>query len=594
MLKWLVTRPPAPPREVLTEDPLATLRPPSPSAKVNQVYAVSRVNPLFEEDEGLGDVGVEGGEDGGCAGGGGGGDGASLRSSGYGSKETDSDGEDAAAGRGRAGGAAGAVVVACQPDFVRAISVGVRRARSLEALGPPRVPAPTHGAYTVPRPAPLKPPIHPAPLVARDPHYVTSVLTDRPPPPESGAKRPLCRAPGLPEGGEWGPDSLVTPATLRLMAPRQGEAGEARLGSEEHLYETPITPPAPRVAAPRVPAPRPPAPRRPPPRGLSFSLSRPPTTLPLPRPRSHSADGAGGSVGSGVGGVGGVAAAVALWAASGLKTNGRKLLVQGGGDPPAPHEDEDEVFRPAPLAAPRGHDNLAFEGDAIPAPPPALPLEEFQRRLAQRLRGAPPHRSAWLDLRGGRDLLGVRGGLGRRVTFTADTRSPRTPRPPRAPSPRPSMRLTPAPPGHFRPPWTTPGLHLPGEASAGPWGYGSLDGAAPHPNPGCVSEQCHDFTLDLQRSEKLRVLTRRRRRRRRCCAVTVVLAAVLGLLAVVLAFSLYATRGGRGDGGEDGGVGVVVGRSVVHPRSIPGVVASLSASSSVRLDESVFMLDEKF
>ncbi|XP_063852387.1 WAS/WASL-interacting protein family member 1-like [Scylla paramamosain] len=124
--------PPRAPQEVLTEDPLATLGPHTTQGKVTQVYAVSRVNPLYEEEDGVGGgggVGV-GGVAGG--GGGGGGDGASLRSSGYGSKETDSDGEE--------GGVAGGVVVSCQPAFVSAISVGVRRARSLEALPPPAPP----------------------------------------------------------------------------------------------------------------------------------------------------------------------------------------------------------------------------------------------------------------------------------------------------------------------------------------------------------------------------------------------------------------------------------------------------------------------
>ena len=401
------------------------------------------MNPLFEEDEGVG--GSEGVDDG--VGGAGvcGGDGVSLRSSGYGSKETDSDGDEGVVE------GVGGVVVSCQPAFVHAISVGVRRVRSLEALAPPRIKIPLRTVCTVPRPAPSRPPTYPAPMLSCDPRYVSSVLTHQPAlPPASPA---LHHAPGTPE---LGPDSLVTPATLRLMAPRstaQGEAGH--VGSEEHLYEIPRTPPVPRLDHAHHPT-LPPAPYRPSHR-LSASLSRAQSFAAPSRPRSRSADGAG------AGATGGVAGMMALWAASGLKTNGRKLVVQDGGAETHPHDEDVFISQLPPSTAPQGHDNPAFEGDA--APPPHLPLEEFQRRLAHRLQGAPAHRAAWLDVRGSRDLLGGRGGLGRRVTFTADTRSPRaraaSPRTrlPRPPSPRPSMKLQPAPHSHYRPPWTTPGLH---------------------------------------------------------------------------------------------------------------------------------------
>ncbi|XP_045107300.1 zinc finger X-linked protein ZXDB-like [Portunus trituberculatus] len=191
MLKWLVTRP-APPQEVLTEDPLATLGPHATQGKVTQVYAVSRVNPLYEEEDGVGGgVGVGGGGVAGV-GGGGGGDGASLRSSGYGSKETDSDGEDG----GVAGGVAGGVVVSCQPAYVSAISVGVRRARSMEALPPTRPTLPLRQVCTVPRPAPSRrPPTHPAPLLACDPRYVAGVLTHHPKQPPPSPPRPLPQPP---------------------------------------------------------------------------------------------------------------------------------------------------------------------------------------------------------------------------------------------------------------------------------------------------------------------------------------------------------------------------------------------------------------
>ncbi|CAL4068831.1 unnamed protein product [Meganyctiphanes norvegica] len=55
MLKWLVTRGPSfpPDREVLTDDPLATLRvkPKGSRNTAEEIYAVSRVNPIYEDEE---------------------------------------------------------------------------------------------------------------------------------------------------------------------------------------------------------------------------------------------------------------------------------------------------------------------------------------------------------------------------------------------------------------------------------------------------------------------------------------------------------------------------------------------------------------
>ncbi|XP_063852431.1 serine/arginine repetitive matrix protein 1-like [Scylla paramamosain] len=311
------------------------------------------------------------------------------------------------------------------------------------------------------------------------------------------------------------------------MVPRGADPSPG--GSSEHLYEVPRTPPVPR------PLPSPPSARRPR-RGLSASLSRAPSRASLPRPRSRSAEVVGVAAG-----VGGVAGAVALWAASGLKTNGRKLVVVEGAQPPGRRRG-----RLRPPTAPPGPRQPGLRGGR--RPPAPLALEEFQRRLAQRLQGAPPHRAAWLDVRHG---LGGRGAWG---AASPSRQTHAAPAPParRAPLAPPQHEAAARPPQPLPPPWTTPGLHQllnHADSSAGPWGYGSLETAAPHPNPGCVSEQCHDFTLDLHRSEKQRALARRRRRRRRWCVVVVVVLGLAGLVAVVVAMSLFATRGGRGGGG---------------------------------------------
>ncbi len=149
--------------------------------KLTPPFPSNRVNPLYEEDEGVGGevVGAERGEDEG--GGLRGGDGGSLRSSGYGSKETDSDTEEGGHGGGRR--IRGGVVVRCEPRYVRGIAIGVRRSRSLEGIPPAQsTPAPPYVTSTIPRRPPLTPPSYPVKLETHDPNFVTSVKSDRPRP----------------------------------------------------------------------------------------------------------------------------------------------------------------------------------------------------------------------------------------------------------------------------------------------------------------------------------------------------------------------------------------------------------------------------
>ncbi|ROT82481.1 hypothetical protein C7M84_024336 [Penaeus vannamei] len=70
---------------------------------------------------------------------------------------------------------------------------------------------------------------------------------------------------------------------------------------------------------------------------------------------------------------------------------------------------------------------------------------------------------------------------------------------------------------------------------------------APHPNskaPFCGKPgNCHDFTLDLYRSAKLRQRSEARRRRRRCYAVVLIVAALVAFLGAVVTISWYYTGG---------------------------------------------------
>ncbi|KAK8379875.1 hypothetical protein O3P69_019704 [Scylla paramamosain] len=548
MLKWLVTRPPAPPQEVLTEDPLATLGPHTTQGKVTQVYAVSRVNPLYEEEDGVGGGGGVG--VGGVAGAvvGGGGDGASLRSSGYGSKETDSDGED--------GGVAGGVVVSCQPAFVSAISVGVRRARSLEALAPPRPTLPLRQVCTVPRPcppqaspdAPLPPccPATPATWPVCSPTAPRRPPPQPPPAPRTPAPRQhpaaLRRHPP-----EVGPDS---PADPRHAAPHgaQGRRPPPR-GQQRAPVRGP--PHAPRAA----PTPSPPSARRPR-RGLSASLSRAPSRASLPRPRSRSAEVVGVAAG-----VGGVAGAVALWAASGLKTNGSQA--GGGGGRAAPPGRRRGRLRP-PTGPPGPRQPGVRGGRRPPAPlgPGGVPAAPGPAAAGG---AAPPRRLAGRAAR----PWGAGGPGAPRHLHGRHTQPPHPP-PAAPPSPRPSMRLQPAPHSHYRPPWTTPGLHqLLNHAWREILQEGGREGGraagcsrhtrqcnslvtTPRRAPGVTGpwrQRRHTPTPDVW-SEKQRALARRRRRRRRWCVVVVVVLGLAGLVAVVVAMSLFATRGGGGWRGD--------------------------------------------
>ncbi|KAK4287698.1 hypothetical protein Pmani_039233 [Petrolisthes manimaculis] len=724
MLKWLVTRgpsssaphPPAPHKEGVTDDPLATLKLASSSNKKNhqQVYAVSRVNPLYEDDdggvsegeeEGEGEVEVEVGGDSG-----GGDDDAppeppetdrgSLRSSGYGSKETDSvsdrsegqdedDGSGSGSGgvnrSGSSGGSGGGVVgrvlagpsgqplatlLTHDPHYVMGIQIGMRRARSLEGLVPSThiQPSQTHlllptRAATVPRPIwprhsrplplplplltpPPEPPPPPAPsvdLVSQDSRFVTAIAVS-PNPPSSPAGVEWVGGGGGGGGGywggggngvsdDWGPDSLVTEETLAMMH----HNGSQRHHQQQPPSPTP-TPPSPTTHEPiyhepiqlRVgiqPVVVPPRYTHTTPRTTSMlarGLTRPPLR---PRRKSFDTGRPGGAV---------AAAAAALWERSGLKTNGRKLVVS------LHHLDPTPPQTPTPPPRLNGLNNTNFISSSHSPPPPPPPprltelnnttytsshsphhltglnntpfissphsphhltgldnpafipdsecsrdveaakMAEFERRVCERLGGAPPHRTQWLELRDGGGGVGER--TARRVTFTPDTHSPH-PHHRRPPSPSPNVDdegggVVVGVVGegssthHQQGIWTTSlsyhtrrqeGSGLGDGVGTGHGGqelweryYGACGGAgdrtlprhlAPHPNSGAPmcgqSNTCHDFTLDLRRADKLRRLTETRKRRRRWCSVVLVLVALTVFLGVVVAVSLYYTSGRR-------------------------------------------------
>ncbi|KAK3849980.1 hypothetical protein Pcinc_043286, partial [Petrolisthes cinctipes] len=624
------------------------------------------VNPLYEDEDG----GVSEGEGEGEVEGGSGGvdeappdppetDRGSLRSSGYGSKETDSvsdrsEGQDEEEGGGGSGGAVSrnvgvvgrvlagpggqalATLLTHDPHYVMDIQVGMRRARSLEGLvpSPHTQPSQTHlllptRAATVPRPIwprhsrplplplplltpPPEPPPPPAPsvdLVSQDSRFVTAIAVAPNPPSPTGVEWGVGGGGGGGGGAgywgggdvggngvsdDWGPDSLVTEETLAMMHHNGNQRPSPTLTPtppNEHIYQEPIqlrVGVQPVVVVPRH--------THTTPRTTSMAargLTRPPLR---PRRKSFDTGRPGGAV---------AAAAAALWERSGLKTNGRKLVVS------LHHMDPTPPQTPTPPSRLTGHNNTTFTSPPPPPPPPRLTghnnttftsphspphltgldnpafipdsecsrdveaakMAEFERRVCERLGGAPPHRTQWLELREG-------GGVGertaRRVTFTPDTHSP-----------HPHHRRPPSPSidegggggedssnTHQQGIWTTSlsyhtrrqeGSGLGDGVGTGQGGqelweryYGACGGAgdrtlprhlAPHPNSGAPmcgqSNTCHDFTLDLRRADKLRRLTETRKRRRRWCSVVLVLVALTVFLGVVVAVSLYYTSGRR-------------------------------------------------
>ncbi|KAK7085439.1 hypothetical protein SK128_027544 [Halocaridina rubra] len=225
-------------------------------------------------------------------------------------------------------------------------------------------------------------------------------------------------------------------------------------------------------------------------------------------------------------------------------------------------------------------------------------LAEFQKKISEKLQGAPHHRTQWLDL----DEI-VIDGYGdkqeRRVTFTSDTINPgsldrkglsqnrsRSP-----PLPGGAVRSSKdgdieffngrhlpevtLKPSHLvdgvenqRKLWTSSESYRdrfqeapPGTVGRGRrqqlWETyygtnGSMDRTlprhlAPHPNsqaPICANPgTCHDFTLDLRRSHKLQVRSVARQKRRRCYTIFLVITAFLVFLGMVVVISWYCTGG---------------------------------------------------
>ncbi|XP_071522698.1 uncharacterized protein [Panulirus ornatus] len=266
-----------------------------------------------------------------------------------------------------------------------------------------------------------------------------------------------------------------------------------------------------------------------------------------------------------------------------------------------------------------GIDNPAFLDDnghpRSPSPPPAIQLNgkpilsankfldpdklaEFQKKISEKLQGAPSHRMQWLDL----DEIVVEDAADkheRRVKFTADTVNPgslerrvsnayqgnrRSPPPGRAfrafqdddvealegkllqdVALEPS-NLT-ANDTDYKGIWAISQSYRdrfqeapPGTVGRGKrqklWETyygtaGTMDRTlprhlAPHPNsqaPFCGPGACHDFTLDLRRSDKLRRRSVARQKRRRCYAIVIVFFALSVFLGVIVAVSLYYTKG---------------------------------------------------
>ncbi|XP_069193442.1 uncharacterized protein [Procambarus clarkii] len=266
---------------------------------------------------------------------------------------------------------------------------------------------------------------------------------------------------------------------------------------------------------------------------------------------------------------------------------------------------------------PGGVDNPAFLDDSghprFPSPPPIIhhngkplmpankfldpdKLAAFQKKISEKLQGAPLHRMQWLDLD---DIVledATDSRQERRVKFTADTINPGSlERGGMEGFQRGGRRSPPVPGGALR---SHNNESLEGrrlqeatskttskaasdadhkgiwaisesyrdrfqEAPAGTMGrgrrqqlwetyYGTTGGTlprplAPHPNskaPICGgAATCLDFTLDLRRSDKLRQRSEARRRRRRCYVLVLVVVALGVFLGVVVAVSLYYTSG---------------------------------------------------
>ncbi|KAK8731017.1 hypothetical protein OTU49_007755, partial [Cherax quadricarinatus] len=272
-----------------------------------------------------------------------------------------------------------------------------------------------------------------------------------------------------------------------------------------------------------------------------------------------------------------------------------------------------------------GIDNPSFLEDngrpRFPSPPPLIhhngkplmpankfldpdKLAAFQKKISEKLQGAPLHRMQWLDL----DDITVDDAVDikheRRVKFTADTINPGSlergagrgaHQAPRRSSPVPgralklhhkdSDELEPLQGRNLHQVATEPTKQATSdtdhkgiwaisesyrgrfqEAPSGTVGRGkrqqlwetyygtagSIDRTlprhlAPHPNsqaPFCTNPgPCHDFTLDLRRSDKLRKRSEARRRRRRCYVIILLIVALCVFLGVVVAVSFYYTRG---------------------------------------------------
>ncbi|XP_066971989.1 uncharacterized protein [Macrobrachium rosenbergii] len=853
MLKWLVTRGPTtsqPPRKVVTDDPLATLRVKTKD-NTHQIYAVSRVNPLYHDEEVEIAAGLEEEEeeeeeednfrvaiedtnkeevvapespptDRG-----------SVRSSGYGSKETDSVSEgssghdedyilgaeveaalnpppapspfgdshkksensvahiqvndvkiqssvtvkDRHVGSSQsvaqlrksfenfanpeknlptilsAGGKPVASIIAQHPQFVKAIEIGMRRAKSLETVQQQQPALHNSGSSTVPRPIwpkvsnlvqnpgcqgnknvmlnklresmSVEDNLHlharipsPVDIVKQDIRYVTSIHVT--------PKRPLSRAktfaPGQPKiehrsannpfnenswpttvsrgirqnknnkmesnvsryfGGthqnpdfnllSLQPDSLVTEDTLRMM----------RYGVEEDPLEEENELPI-HVVEQEVPAPLPDFSQVIYTRGLyatltrAASLSTKDIVKPPYKTRSRSLDISIPYHKSSAKKKG-LSAMKGLWERSGLKTNGRKLIVDVN-DLLDSSLDENDVNHSSvenlrsfqstvmnnAMKSPRqensmnstdthssliyeepmdynrntsqrfsgtmesrfsdtyaeindnvgaGIDNPAFLDDSgqrpyfspvVSSPYHKKPrfldpekLAEFQKKISEKLQGAPHHRTQWLDL----DEIVIEGAVDkqeRRVKFTSDTINPGSlerngggghhqGRGTIVPggavrtvheadihtlSGRQLPELT-LEPSHLldnikghKNMWTSSESYRDRfqEAPAGTIGrgkrqqlwesyYGSTSSfdrtlprrLAPHPNsqaPICGKlSDCPDFTLDLRRSHKLNIRSVARQKRRRCYVIILVFVAFVVFVGMVVVISWYSTRG---------------------------------------------------
>ncbi|KAG7161469.1 hypothetical protein Hamer_G024888 [Homarus americanus] len=600
-----------------------------------------------------------------------------------------------------AGGKPVATIVTQHPQFVRGIEVNLRRAKSLETLGKQRM-IQNLGSTTVPRPIwprvgslvgdlpqtsrrgsdPLQhvqefpnsqecePQRVPSPvdILKQDFRYVTSI--------DVTPLRPLSRAktfnPGHPNpvpgsantpsqlhlqdgidgnssitryfGDEHHrsgyplmslqPDSLVTEDTLRMM--RYGREDDL----EEEDYESPI-----QVTEKRNSAPLPDFSQATYTRGLYATLNRAASlsSKDIIKPyktRSKSFDIAVSNHKS-CAKKRGLIAVKDLWEKSGLKTNGRKLIVnvddlldQSEEDPsrrlsegssveqlrsfsstvvneghlhrlPSDNttstnatsntyeelnsfETKDTTSHPSLETNPSGSyaeigdvvlegiDNPAFLDDSgrprYPSPPPIIhhngkplmpanrfldpdKLAAFQKKISEKLQGAPLHRMQWLDL----DDIVVEdfedNKQERRVKFTADTVNPGSLERGVGGSHRGARRSPPLPGGalkifHDDDVESMEGRRLQ-EVITRPMNQEAND--TDHKGIWAISESyrdrfqspgtCHDFTLDLRRSAKLRRRSVARKKRRRCYAIILLILAISVFVGVVVAVSLYYTKG---------------------------------------------------